>query len=218
MLGCGSSSREAPRALTSAACYRTHRAKGHSSPRGDREKHANSGVSARDRALASPLPSLDACWFGPHKEVRIAMLMEMVMETLMRRLRLARRLVPGVLGICVMSLGAPCAAQDSVDAPALPAAPDAADGRGSLFAPGGFIGLIVPVHDRIALNVYGFYYGEVKAPVAQVDLPIRATRFLTITPSYLYYEVPPAASTKPRSIRQGLPTRSRRTSFESMGH
>ena len=29
-------------------------------------------------------------------------------------------------------------------------------------------------------------------PVAQVDVPIRATRFLTITPSYLYYEVPPS--------------------------
>ena len=39
----------------------------------------------------------------------------------------------------------------------------------------------------ISVNVYGFYYGEVDAPVAQVDVPIRTTRFLTITPSYLYY-------------------------------
>jgi hypothetical protein len=29
-----------------------------------------------------------------------------------------------------------------------------------------------------------------KAPVAQVDVPIRTTRFLTITPSYMYYSVP----------------------------
>ena len=47
-------------------------------------------------------------------------------------------------------------------------------------------------HDRVSVNVYGFYYGEVDAPVAQVDVPIRTTRFLTITPSYLYYEVPPS--------------------------
>ena len=46
------------------------------------------------------------------------------------------------------------------------------------------------------MNVYGFYYGEVQVPVAQVDVPVRATRFLTITPSYLYYEVPPGGLNK----------------------
>ena len=29
-------------------------------------------------------------------------------------------------------------------------------------------------------------------PVAQVDVPVQMTKFLTITPSYLYYEVPPS--------------------------
>jgi hypothetical protein len=114
----------------------------------------------------------------------------------MRRLtRFARYLVPGVLVICLMSLGAPCAAQE-LEIPAAPATPDAPDGRGSVFVPGGFLGVIAPVHDRIALNLYGFYYGEVKAPVAQVDIPIRMTKFLTITPSYLYYEVPPSGLDK----------------------
>ena len=62
--------------------------------------------------------------------------------------------------------------------------------------PGAFSGVIAPVHDRIALNLYGFYYGEVDVPVAQVDVPIRTTTFLTITPSYLYYEIPPSGLNK----------------------
>ena len=58
--------------------------------------------------------------------------------------------------------------------------------------------------ERIALNVYGFYYGEVAVPVAQVDVPVRATKFLTITPSYLYYEVPPSGLNKPRTPGAGF--------------
>ena len=101
---------------------------------------------------------------------------------------LARYLVRGALVVCAMSLAAPCAAQE-VEPPALD---DARDGRGSLFVPGSFLGLVAPIDDRVSVNFYGFYYGEVNVPVAQVDVPIRATRFLTITPSYLYYEVPPS--------------------------
>ena len=102
--------------------------------------------------------------------------------------RFARYLVPSVLVVGLVSLGAPCAAQEA-EAPALD---DARDGRGSVFVPGGFVGVVAPVHERVSVNLYGFYYGEVEAPVAQVDVPIRTTRFLTITPSYLYYEVPPS--------------------------
>jgi hypothetical protein len=108
-----------------------------------------------------------------------------------RLVSVMRRVVTSVLVIWLVSLAAPCAAQE-LDAPAAPAAPDAGEGRGSLFVPGGFLGLFTPVGDRVALNVYGFYYGEVAAPVAQVDVPVRMTKFLTITPSYLYYEVPPS--------------------------
>jgi hypothetical protein len=102
--------------------------------------------------------------------------------------RFARRLLPSLLLLGLVLAARPCLAQ-GVEAPA---APDALDGQGSVFVPGGFLGVVAPVHDRIALTVYGFYYGEVKAPVAQVDVPLRATNFLTITPSYLYYEVPPS--------------------------
>ena len=46
------------------------------------------------------------------------------------------------------------------------------------------------MHQRIDLKLYGFYIGELNVPSAQVDVPVRATKFLTITPSYLYYSVP----------------------------
>jgi hypothetical protein len=100
----------------------------------------------------------------------------------------ARHLAPTVLVISLLSVGAPCAAQEGEP----PALEEPGVGRGSLFVPGGFLGVVAPVHDRVSVNLYGFFYGEVKVPVAQVDVPIRTTRFLTITPSYLYYEVPPS--------------------------
>jgi hypothetical protein len=118
--------------------------------------------------------------------------MEMGME---RLLRVVRRAVTGVLVIWLVSLAAPCAGQE-LDAPAAPAAPDVVDGRGPVFVPGGFLGLVTPVQDRIALSLYGFYYGEVGAPVAQVDVPVQIAKFLTVTPSYLYYEVPPSGLAK----------------------
>jgi Protein of unknown function (DUF2490) len=99
---------------------------------------------------------------------------------------LARSVVPGVVLACVMSLGAPCDAQE----PDPPTAPPAAEGRGSLVAPSAWLVVNTPLQKQIGLKVYGFYIGALEAPVAQVDVPIRATRFLTITPSYMYYSVP----------------------------
>jgi Protein of unknown function (DUF2490) len=108
-----------------------------------------------------------------------------------RLVRCARQLASSVLVIGFVALAATCAAQEG-ETPSAPSAPDAHEGRGSVFVPGGFLGLVAPVDDRVSVNVYGFYYGDVGVPVAQVDVPIRTTRFLTITPSYLYYEVPPS--------------------------
>ena len=117
--------------------------------------------------------------------------------------RCARQLVSSLLLIGLVSLAATCAAQE-VETPSAPAAPDAPDGRGSVFVPGGFLTVMAPVQDRVALNVYGFYYGEVKAPVTQIDVPIRTTKFLTLTPSYLYYEVPPSGLNKSTDRRGGF--------------
>jgi Protein of unknown function (DUF2490) len=103
--------------------------------------------------------------------------------------RCARYLLPSALVVCVMSLGAPCAAQE-VDPPTVPAVPDAGEGRGTLFAPSAWVVLSTPVQKQIDLKVYGFYIGDLQVPVAQVDLPIRMTKFLTVTPSYMGYSVP----------------------------
>ncbi len=49
---------------------------------------------------------------------------------------------------------------------------------------------------RIDLKLYGFYIGSLDTPVAQVDVPIRTTKFLTVTPSYMYYSVPASGLNK----------------------
>jgi len=52
------------------------------------------------------------------------------------------------------------------------------------------------VQKRIDLNVYGFYIGNLGVPVAQVDMPIHATKLFTVTPSYMYYSAPASALNK----------------------
>ena len=109
--------------------------------------------------------------------------------------RFARYLLPSVLVVCLISLGAPCAAQE-VDPPTAPAVPDVGDGRGTLFAPSAWLVLSTPVQKQIDLKLYGFYMGELQVPVAQVDLPIRMAKFLTVTPSYMGYSVPSSGLNK----------------------
>ena len=103
--------------------------------------------------------------------------------------RLVLHLVSSSLVIVLVSRGGPCVAQE-VDVP-----PEHA-GSGSVTAPSAWLELIVPVHPRITVKPYGFYIGEVKAPVGQLDVTFRATRFLTITPSYMYYSVPASGLNK----------------------
>ena len=93
------------------------------------------------------------------------------------------QVVPTVLVLWLVLLGGRCIAQE-VDVPT-------GHGSGSVVAPTGWAELIAPVQQRIDLKFYGFYIGELKAPSGQFDATFRATKFLSITPSYLYYSVPP---------------------------
>jgi hypothetical protein len=93
-------------------------------------------------------------------------------------------LVPSLVLITVVLSGGQCVAQE-IDIPG-------GRGSGTLVAPTGWVEFIAPVHDRVDLKFYGFYIGEVKAPAAQFDATFRATKFFSITPSYLYYSVPPS--------------------------
>ena len=95
----------------------------------------------------------------------------------------AQSLVRSALVACVISSAAPAVAQEAD----LPTLPDVGEGRGGLVAPSAWLVLNTPVDKPIDLKVYGFYIGELGIPVGQVDVPIRAARFLTITPSYMGY-------------------------------
>src|SRR5215469_7432871 len=97
--------------------------------------------------------------------------------------RFALRFVPGFLAILVLLLAGQCVAQE-VDVPS------GGRGSGSVFAPTGWAELIAPVHNRVDLKFYGFYIGDLKAPSAQFDATFHLTKFLSVTPSYLYYSVP----------------------------
>jgi len=96
--------------------------------------------------------------------------------------KFALHLVPTFLVLWLVFLGGRCVAQE-VDAPS-------GRGTGSVVAPTGWAEVIAPVQHRIDLKFYGFYIGDAKAPAAQFDATFRATKFLSITPSYLYYSVP----------------------------
>ena len=103
--------------------------------------------------------------------------------------RFVLHLVSSSLVIVLVSRGGPCVAQEV-------GVPPEHTGSGSVTAPSAWLELIIPVHPRITLKPYGFYIGNVKAPVGQFDVTFRATRFLTITPSYMYYSVPASGLNK----------------------
>ena len=90
--------------------------------------------------------------------------------------KFALQVVPTVLVLGVF-FGGRCIAQE-VDVPS-------GRGSGAVVAPTGWTEFIAPVQQRIDLKFYGFYIGELKAPSAQFDATFRATKFLSITPSYL---------------------------------
>jgi hypothetical protein len=91
--------------------------------------------------------------------------------------------------IGVLALGGLCVANEGFAQEGDPTG--AAIGSGSVVAPSPWLNVNVPLQERVALKLYGFFVGgELDVPSAQVDVPVRTTKFLTITPSYLYYSVP----------------------------
>src|SRR6202030_2437393 len=96
--------------------------------------------------------------------------------------KFALQVVPTVLLLWLVFLGGRCVAQE-VDVPT-------GRGSGSVVAPTGWAEMIAPVQQRVDLKFDCFYISELKAPSAQFDDTFRATKFLSITPSYLYYSVP----------------------------
>ena len=54
----------------------------------------------------------------------------------------------------------------------------------------GFLEFTVPLHGHVAVNLYGFYISEIGSSIALLEIPVKAAKFLTITPSYLYMTAP----------------------------
>jgi len=113
------------------------------------------------------------------------------MTTETARASMATSLMLSALAACVIAV-APCAAEE----PDPPTPPGVGHERGSLFAPSAWLELSTPVQKQIQLNLYGFYIGNLDVPVAQVDVAIRATKFFTVTPSYMYYSAPASGLNK----------------------
>lgn len=102
-------------------------------------------------------------------------------------------LLPGVLVVFYLSAAAaPCAGQEVET----PTPRGTQSGGRSVVAPSPWVVLTTPVTRQVGIKLYGFYVGDVKVPAAQVDVPIRAAKFLTITPSYLYNWIPPSGLNK----------------------
>jgi hypothetical protein len=88
------------------------------------------------------------------------------------------------LAICLLLTNSACVAQE------IETNNNGHNAAGAIFAPAGYIELTAPLGDRVAVNVYGYYIGEVGSGIVLLEAPYRATKFLTVTPSYLYAAVP----------------------------
>ena len=102
--------------------------------------------------------------------------------------RFALRLVPGLLVTSMLFARGSCGAQE--------VATPSGNGSGSVFAPSGWLEVIAPLLNNVDLKLFGFFIGDLNVPVGQVDATFRATKFLSITPSYMYYTVPASGLNK----------------------
>jgi hypothetical protein len=62
----------------------------------------------------------------------------------------------------------------------------------ALFSPADYIELSTPLTNRVAFNTYAFYLGNVRASIALLEVPLSVQKHLSVTPSYLFINVPPS--------------------------
>jgi Protein of unknown function (DUF2490) len=129
-------------------------------------------------------------------------------DGMQRLTKFALRHVPSLV-ICLLSFCGLCFAQE-VEVPT-------GRGSGPIFAPTGWVELIAPVQKRVDLKLYGFFIGELNAPSAQADVTLRATKFLSITPSYLYYSIPASGLNQLANRTRGFTNRYREQQFRIDG-
>jgi hypothetical protein len=62
----------------------------------------------------------------------------------------------------------------------------------AIFSPADYVEVSTPLTDRIGVNAYAFYLGNVQAGIGLVEVPIKASKHVSFTSSYLYIKVPAA--------------------------
>jgi len=65
-------------------------------------------------------------------------------------------------------------------------------GTGSLFSPADYFQVSAPITDKVGVNAYGFYLGNVRASIALLEIPVAVHKHVVLTPSYLFVDVPPS--------------------------
>lgn len=80
----------------------------------------------------------------------------------------------------------PCAAQE---------VEGTGKGGSAVFSPADYLQVTTPLTDRVAVNNYGFYLGNIRAGIALLEVPVKVQKHLIITPSYLFVDVSPGGFT-----------------------
>jgi hypothetical protein len=86
----------------------------------------------------------------------------------------------------ILSIGLPCAAQE---------VEGAGKSGSAVFSNADYLELSTPLTNRVGVNTYGFYLGNVRVSIALIEVPVSVQKHFTITPSYLFVNVPPSGFT-----------------------
>jgi Protein of unknown function (DUF2490) len=82
---------------------------------------------------------------------------------------------------------------------ALPCAAQEVEGSGkpgsAIFSNADYLELSTPLTNRVGINTYGFYLGNVRVGIALIEVPVSVQKHFTVTPSYLFVNVPPSGFT-----------------------
>jgi hypothetical protein len=78
---------------------------------------------------------------------------------------------------------------------ALPCAAQEVEGSGkngsAVFSNADYLELSTPLTNRVGVNAYGFYLGNLRVGIALVEVPVSVQKHFAVTPSYLFVNVPP---------------------------
>src|SRR5579864_5528687 len=103
-----------------------------------------------------------------------------------QHLRGGNRVVKFAVALCILALPL-CAAQE---------VEGTGKGAGGIFSNSNYLELSTPLTSRVGVNTYGFYLGNVHTSLALLEVPISIQKHFTITPAYLFINVPPSGLTQ----------------------